>query len=75
MPALSSFGPLVEEAAALAERRREKKCLSAQNGQHGPDGLVQLVRNSGRLVHDEQCHAEVYNSNFTISRLNGMTII
>ena len=44
--------------AATAERRRQGDELPTGDGQHRADGGVRLVGDAGRLVNEEEAHAE-----------------
>jgi hypothetical protein len=49
--------PFVVEPAALTERRREDDEPPVADGEHGPDGAVEVVRDAGGLVYDDELRA------------------
>jgi hypothetical protein len=49
--------PFVVEPAALTERRREDDEPALADGEHGPDGAIEVVGDAGGLVDDDEVGA------------------
>jgi len=55
-PLRAAVGPGLVEEAALAVGRGQEQEPAAGDGEHGPDGAVEVVGDAGRLVDDQHLH-------------------
>src|SRR5437879_2581144 len=57
-PVVAPLGPGFPEEAALAVGRGQADHAAGRDGEHGPDGAVEVVGDAGGLVDDDQVAPE-----------------